>query len=336
MIVTGANDVWVVDGPFGEVLIPVIDDVVHRRGRRCPHDRGAVCCPACSRRRTESAMIVDVITIFPEMFDAPLSASMVGLARERGLLEVRAHDLRDWTHDRHRTHRRLPVRRRTGHGHEARADLRGGRGGPGLEDEPAAIVVFLTPAGKPLHAGAGRRTCAEERLVMVCGRYEGFDERVLTLADLELSIGDYVLTGGELPAMVVIDAVSRATSPGCSATRTQRVGRVVLRGPAGVPSVHAPGRVSRHGGPRRPAQRRSRANRGVAPRAVRTPRPRASDRTCWHAHRSPSDERRIVPRDTADAVRCETTPELEVRSVRYTGRRSSAALTIPIVHRRST
>lgn len=153
-------------------------------------------------------MIVDVITIFPNMFEAPMSASIVGLARERGLLEFRTHDLRDWTHDKHRTTDDYPY-----------------GGGPGLvmkpepifealeaiqelEDEPGH-VIFFTPSGQPFTQALAEELAVKERLVMVCGRYEGFDERALSLADLELSIGDYVLTGGELPAMVVTDAVAR-------------------------------------------------------------------------------------------------------------------------------
>jgi tRNA (guanine37-N1)-methyltransferase len=153
-------------------------------------------------------VIVDVISIFPGMFEAPLSASIVGLARERGLLELRCHDLRGWTRDKHHTTDDYPF-----------------GGGPGLvmkpepifeaveavqllEDEPG-YVVFLTPAGRPLDQSVVLELAEKERLVLVCGRYEGFDERVLTLADLELSIGDFVLTGGEIPAMAVIDAVAR-------------------------------------------------------------------------------------------------------------------------------
>jgi tRNA (guanine37-N1)-methyltransferase len=153
-------------------------------------------------------VIVDVISIFPGMFEAPLSASIVGLARERGLLELRLHDLRGWTRDKHHTTDDYPY-----------------GGGPGLvmkpepifesveavqllEDDPG-FVVFLTPAGRPLDQSVVLQLADEERLVLVCGRYEGFDERVLSLADLELSIGDFVLTGGEIPAMVVIDAVAR-------------------------------------------------------------------------------------------------------------------------------
>jgi tRNA (guanine37-N1)-methyltransferase len=142
------------------------------------------------------------------MFEAPLSASIVGLARERGLLELRLHDLRSWARDKHHTTDDYPY-----------------GGGPGLvmkpepifesveavqllEDDPG-FVVFLTPAGRPLDQSVVLQLADEERLVLVCGRYEGFDERVLSLADLELSIGDFVLTGGEIPAMVVVDAVAR-------------------------------------------------------------------------------------------------------------------------------
>jgi tRNA (guanine37-N1)-methyltransferase len=153
-------------------------------------------------------MIVDVITIFPGMFEDPMSTSMLGLARERGLLDLRLHDLREWTTDRHRTTDDYPY-----------------GGGPGMVMKPEplfaavdavqqladnpGLVVFFTPAGRRFDQALARTLSTEERLVFVCGRYEGFDERVLVLADLELSIGDYVLTGGELPAMVVADAVVR-------------------------------------------------------------------------------------------------------------------------------
>ena len=153
-------------------------------------------------------MIFDVISIFPDMFEAPMSASILGIARERGLIELRTHDLRDWTHDRHRTTDDAPY-----------------GGGPGLVMKPEPIfeavdavqeidddpgfVIFFTPAGRPFTQEIALQLADKERIVMVCGRYEGFDERVLSLADQELSIGDYVVTGGELPAMVVIDAVSR-------------------------------------------------------------------------------------------------------------------------------
>jgi tRNA (guanine37-N1)-methyltransferase len=151
---------------------------------------------------------VDIITIFPGMFDSVLSASITGIAQEKGLLEVRCHDLRDWTHDRHRSTDDEPY-----------------GGGPGMVMKPEPIaealeavqamgespgtVIFLTPSGVPLTQRLVRELAGHERLVFVCGRYEGFDERAVAVADIELSIGDYVLTGGELPAMVTVDAVSR-------------------------------------------------------------------------------------------------------------------------------
>jgi len=153
-------------------------------------------------------VIVDVITIFPEMFAGPMSTSIVGSARERGLLELRLHDLRDYTSDRHRTTDDYPY-----------------GGGPGMVMKPeplvAAIqsardlepdgapVAILTPSGRPFDQAQARTLGALDRLILVCGRYEGIDERVFAHADMTISIGDYVLTGGELPAMVVIDAVAR-------------------------------------------------------------------------------------------------------------------------------
>lgn len=153
-------------------------------------------------------MRTDVLTIFPEMFEAPMSTSMVGLARERGALEFFAHDLRDWAHDRHRTTDDYPY-----------------GGGPGMVMkpepivealeaisslvEPAPYIIFLTPAGRPFTQTLAQELAKRERLLLVCGRYEGFDQRALDCADLELSVGDFVVTGGELPAMIVIDAVTR-------------------------------------------------------------------------------------------------------------------------------
>lgn len=153
-------------------------------------------------------MIIDVITIFPGMFADPMSASMVGLAQERGILDLRIHDLREYATDRHRTTDDYPYG--GGPGMVMRpeplfAAIRGVQGlGPGT-----ATVVFLTPAGERFDQARALDLSAHDRLLLVCGRYEGFDERALGLADVTLSVGDYVLTGGELPAMVVIDAVVR-------------------------------------------------------------------------------------------------------------------------------
>lgn len=153
-------------------------------------------------------MIFDAITIFPAMFDGPMSTSIVGLARERGLVEFRAHDLRDYTHDRHRTTDDYPYGGGPGLVMKPEPLFEAIEAVQALEDEPG-YVVFFTPGGATLTQPLVESLAEKERLVLVCGRYEGFDGRALSLADLELSIGDYVLTGGELPAMVLVDAVSR-------------------------------------------------------------------------------------------------------------------------------
>lgn len=151
-------------------------------------------------------MKIDVLTLFPEMFAGPLDVSIVQRARKTGLLNLRVHNLRDWTHDRHRT-----------------VDDRPFGGGAGMVMKPEPIfeaveslagdgthVVLLTPGGRPFKQAVARELAENEHLLLICGSYEGVDERVREgLADDELSIGDYVLTNGGLPAMVVIDAVTR-------------------------------------------------------------------------------------------------------------------------------
>jgi tRNA (guanine37-N1)-methyltransferase len=151
-------------------------------------------------------MKMDVLTLFPEMFTGPLEVSMVGRARERGLLDLKVHNLRDWTHDRHKT-----------------VDDRPFGGGPGmvLKPEPlfeavealatdATRVLLMSPAGQKFDQAKARELAQQAHLLLVCASYEGVDERVVeALVDQELSIGDYVLTNGGLPAMVVIDAVTR-------------------------------------------------------------------------------------------------------------------------------
>lgn len=154
-------------------------------------------------------MRVDVITLFPEVFGGVVSSSILGIARERGILEFHAHDLRDWA---------LPGVHR-----QVDDAPYGGGAGMVLRPEPvfAALdavapmdprppfVVLATPQGERFTQARAASLATMERLVIVCGRYEGFDERIRTRVDLELSIGDYVLTGGELAAMVIADAVTR-------------------------------------------------------------------------------------------------------------------------------
>lgn len=151
-------------------------------------------------------MRIDVVTLFPELFEAPLRTSIVGRALERGLVEVGIHDLREHGIGRHRSVDDYPY---------------GGGAGMVLRPEPlagaieplraaGAHVVLLDPAGERLGDRLARELAAEAHLALVCGRYEGLDERArATLVDREVSIGDYVLTGGELPALVLIDAVAR-------------------------------------------------------------------------------------------------------------------------------
>jgi tRNA (guanine37-N1)-methyltransferase len=151
-------------------------------------------------------MRIDVLTLFPAMFAGPLDESIVKRAREAGLLDLTTHNLRDYTHDRHRT-----------------VDDKPFGGGPGMLLKPEPIfeavenltrevtrVILLSPAGRTFDQAIARELSQQKHLLLVCGSYEGFDERVReALADDELSIGDYVLTNGALPAMVVIDAVTR-------------------------------------------------------------------------------------------------------------------------------
>lgn len=152
-------------------------------------------------------MRIDVLTIFPEMFPGFLGASLIGKAREAGLLEVEVHDLRDYTEDRHRTVDDEPYGGGGGMVMTAPPWLRAVRS---LSGGVAPRRVLLTPQGAPLDESGVRRLAECPRLLLLCGRYEGIDERVRELAvDEEVSIGDYVLSGGELPAMVLIEAVSR-------------------------------------------------------------------------------------------------------------------------------
>lgn len=155
---------------------------------------------------------VDVLTIFPELFEPFLRVSIVGKALREGLLEVGVHDLRDWTRDRHRTVDDAPY-----------------GGGPGMvmkpeplvaaiealagrkpERAPACRTLLMSPQGRRLDQAGLAGLAGLDRLLIVCGRYEGVDQRAIELAvDEELSVGDYVLSGGEVPAMLVIEGLVR-------------------------------------------------------------------------------------------------------------------------------
>src|SRR6266511_2137554 len=155
---------------------------------------------------SEPPVRCDVVTIFPEFFDSPLQTGLLGKAVERGLLDVRRHDLRDWTHDRHRTVDDSPFGGGAGMvmrpeaWFEALDDL--------LEEGPARVVL-LAPDGRRFDQRTAARLALEPRLVLCCGRYEGIDERVRGRVDEVLSIGDFVLAGGETAALAVLDAIAR-------------------------------------------------------------------------------------------------------------------------------
>ena len=168
-------------------------------------------------------MRVDLLTIFPGWFDGPLSTSLVASAQEAGHVDVRLHDLRDWSSDRHRSVDDAPYG--GGAGMVMRADVLVAAAesvwndvAPGEVLPPGATVaggsrprtVLFTPRGRPLTQALVREFAAEDRLVLLCGRYEGIDERVHELvATDEVSLGDYVLMGGEVAAAAVIEAVVR-------------------------------------------------------------------------------------------------------------------------------
>ena len=148
---------------------------------------------------------IDVLTLFPPMIEGPLAASIPGRIQEQGLVTIRVHDLRDWGLGRHRT---------------VDDATYGGGAGMVLRPEPVAaalaalrqpgsVAILLDPAGEVYRQPRAVEFAAYDHLILVCARYEGVDERIRGMVDLELSIGDYVLTGGELAALVVIDSVIR-------------------------------------------------------------------------------------------------------------------------------
>ena len=157
---------------------------------------------------------VDILTIFPGMFagTGPLGASIIGRAAARGLLDLRVHDLRQWTYDRHHSTDDYPYGGGAGMVMKAPAVVEATEAvlGDDRERVPRVPVLLMSAAGTPLTQARAAAWARETRLVLVCAHYEGVDERAVRLAITEeVSIGDYVLTGGELPAMVVTDAVVR-------------------------------------------------------------------------------------------------------------------------------
>ena len=150
-------------------------------------------------------MRIDVLTLFPEMFKGILEESILKRAQENNKAQINIYNLRDWTHDARRT-----------------VDDKPYGGGPGMVIKPEPVfeacddlckentqVILLTPQGKKFNQKTALKTSKFQHIILICGHYEGFDERIRTLADMEISIGDYVLTCGEIPAMVLIDSIVR-------------------------------------------------------------------------------------------------------------------------------
>jgi tRNA (guanine37-N1)-methyltransferase len=158
--------------------------------------------------RRKMGLRIDILTLFTEMFDAPLKTSIVGRAIKRGLADVRLTNIRDFAKD--------------SYGKVDDAPFGGGVGMVMMcqpvydaveavrqQASPPGKVVLMTPQGRPLDQPLVRELAAEQRLILIAGHYEGFDERIRTLADLEVSMGDFVLSGGEIAALAVVDAVIR-------------------------------------------------------------------------------------------------------------------------------
>lgn len=150
-------------------------------------------------------MKIDIITIFPEMFEGPLNISILKRAKEKGIIEINIHNLRDYTTDKHRSVDDYPY---------------GGGAGMVMKPEPIfrcvrslkkdySEIILLTPQGEVYNQKIAEELSRKEHLIFICGRYEGIDERVRCIVTREISIGDYILSGGEIPALVIIDSIVR-------------------------------------------------------------------------------------------------------------------------------
>jgi len=152
-------------------------------------------------------MIFDILTLFPEMFLSPLEGSIIGKAREKGLITINLFNIRDYAEGKHRVTDDYPYGGGKGMIMKPEPIIRGVEAI--LAGDPQALVILMTPQGTPLRQEVVKRFAQHARLIIICGRYEGVDERVRAVVDEEISIGDYVLTGGELAALVLVDAVAR-------------------------------------------------------------------------------------------------------------------------------
>ncbi|MBP9011168.1 MAG: tRNA (guanosine(37)-N1)-methyltransferase TrmD [Syntrophaceae bacterium] len=153
-------------------------------------------------------MLFDVLSVFPQMLHSPLDCSLLKKAREKKLIEVGLHDIRDWAEDKHRMTDDAPYG--GGCGMVMKVEPVAGALASVVRPELDPLVILMTPQGETFNQKIAAELAARKQIVIICGRYEGVDERIREhLADREISIGDYILTGGELGALVVIDAVSR-------------------------------------------------------------------------------------------------------------------------------
>lgn len=220
-------------------------------------------------------MIIETLSTFPDMYESVMGASMMRIAQEKGILDFKAHDLRDWTHDRHRTTDDEPygggdglvmkcapifeayesLRAATGKGSiAAPAESAHGEGAAAsaeqapcegsasaAADQAASkpYTIFLAPQGRRFDDACACELAKQDRLLFICGHYEGIDERAYTLADEVISLGDYVLTSGELASMVVIDAVVRKL-PGVLGAETGALGESFADGLLEYPQYTRP------------------------------------------------------------------------------------------------
>jgi tRNA (guanine37-N1)-methyltransferase len=152
-------------------------------------------------------MIFDILTLFPEMFLSPLDESIIGKAREEGLITVNLVNIRDYAQERHRVTDDYPYGGGKGMIMKPEPIIRGIKAVRSQNKE--SRVILMTPQGSPLRQETAKRLARLSNICLVCGRYEGVDERVRDFVDEEISLGDYVLTGGELAALVMIDAIAR-------------------------------------------------------------------------------------------------------------------------------
>jgi tRNA (guanine37-N1)-methyltransferase len=209
------------------------------------------------RERAEASkpagLKIDIVTIFPRMVEAPLAEGVVGRAIGRGLIDVRVHDLRDFTIDRHRVVDDVPFG--GGPGMVLKPEpifaavdrIRDQRAAEGGSDREA--VILTSPDGERLTHAVATRLSGFDRLVLLCGRYEGVDERVRAhLATDTISIGDYVLSGGELPALVIVDAVARLL-PGVVGDEASVAGDTFTQGLLDFPQYTRPAEFRGYGVP---------------------------------------------------------------------------------------